>query len=165
MKKIICLILSVLMLLSLAACGGGEDTTGTTAPAPAKELNLTETYTTITSGVTMPEMLQVSGDMLLDLYGIKGDDCKQLLVYICSNSLQADEIWMIEAKDAAALETLKALAQSRIDQKDAESITYSPAQNEVVKKAQIIVTGNYLVMICSPDVEAIAAAFRTAAGI
>ncbi len=165
MKKIICLILSVLMLLSLSACGGGEDTTGTTAPAAPKELNLTETYTTITSGVTMPGMLQLDSDLMLDLFGIKAEDCKQALVYICENSLQADEIWMIEAKDAAALETLKTLAQSRLDQKDAESITYSPEQNKVVKKTQIIVTGNYLVMICSPDVEAIATAFRTAAGI
>ena len=165
MKKIICLILSVLMLLSLSACGGGEDTTGTTAPAAPKELNLTETYTTITSGVTMPGMLQLDSDLMLDLFGIKAEDCKQALVYICENSLQADEIWMIEAKDAAALETLKTLAQSRLDQKDAESITYSPEQNKVVKKTQIIVTGNYLVMICSPDVEAIATAFLTAAGI
>ncbi len=165
MKRIFSLLFAMMMVLSLAACGGNADTTAGSTPAPVKDLNLTETYQTVTNGVQMPEMLLIGNDMLLDLYGIRPDDCKQALVYICSNSLQADEIWMIEAKDATALETLKNLAQSRLDQKDAESITYSPAQNEIVKKAQIIVTGNYLVMICSPEVDALAAAFRTAAGI
>ena len=159
MKKIVCLLLSMVMLLSLAACGGKDSDNS------PKELNLAETYTTITQNVQMPGMMQLDSELMLDMFGIRSEHCKQAVVYLCENSLQADEIWMIEAKDAAALETLKGLAQSRIDQKDAESITYSPAQNEVVKKAQIIVTGNYLVMICSPDVETIAAAFRTAAGI
>lgn len=167
MKKIFAVWMALILVLSLAACGENGNTTGSTQgnTAAPLQLNMTELYTNITKDATMPEMIQVGSDMLLDLYGIRPEDCKQSLVYICSNSLQADEIWLLEAKDAATVETLKNLAQSRIDQKDAESITYSPAQNEIVKKAQIIVVGNYLVMICSPDVEAMAAAFRTAAGI
>ena len=103
--------------------------------------------------------------MLLDLYGIKAEHYKQAQVYLCSNSLQADEIWLIEAADEAALATLKTLAQNRLQQKDDESLTYSPAQNAVVKKAHLATYGNYLVMIVSPDVDTIATAFRTAAGL
>lgn len=164
MKKIFALIAAVLMLLSLAACGGNDNTTGGTN-ATVKQLNLEETYATITSGANMPEMYAVKPEQMLDLYGIREEYCNQAVVYICVNSLRADEIWLLEAKDAAAMATLKGLVDSRIEQKDAESVTYSPEQNAVVKAAQIIEAGNYLVMIVSPDAETIANAFRTAAGI
>ena len=60
---------------------------------------------------------------------------------------------------------LKQMAQNRLTAKDEESVTYSPEQNAVVKKAVLETYGNYLVMIVSPDVETIAAAFRAELGV
>ena len=165
MKRILSFVFALMMVLSLAACGGKEDTTGTTQNNTPKELNLAAVYTTITSGVEMPDMMSVDSDMLLDLYGIKAEYCKQSVVYLCVNSLRADEIWLLEATDAASMEALKNLVQSRLDQKDAESITYDPEQNAIVKAAQVIEAGNYLVMIVSPDAIVIRDAFIQAADI
>ena len=170
MKKILCVIFALTMVLSLAACNQENPTTagtqGTTKPTEApKALNMAEVYTTITSGVTMPQMMSLDESMMLDLYGIRAEYCKQAAIYLCENSLRADEIWLLEATDAASMATLKTLMQNRLDQKDAESITYDPEQNAIVKAAQIIESGNYLVMIVSPDAAAIAEAFRSAAGI
>lgn len=175
MKKLVSLLLIVLTVLSLAACGNEANPTttapkptGTTAPtnpAGPKQLNLTETYAAITAGADMPEMMQVEEDMLLDLYGIKAQQYKQAQVYLCVNSLRADEIWLIEAADAEALAALKTLAENRLTAKDEESVTYSPEQNAIVKKAHLATYGNYLVMIVSPDVETITAAFKTEAGV
>lgn len=159
MKRFLSFLMAALMLLSLTACGGD-----TTTAAP-KQLDLAATYTDITKDAQMPEMMKLETDLLLDLFGIRTEYCSQAVVYICVNSLRADEIWLLEAADEAAMESLKALVDSRIAQKDAESITYSPEQNAVVKAAQIIQAGNYLVMIVSPDAQTIAEAFRTAAGI
>lgn len=164
MKKLFCAILACMMLLSLTACGDNGNTTGGANNTPL-ELNLSEIYTTITKDAQMPEMMQLETDMLLDLFGIRAEYCNQAVVYMCVNSLRADEIWLLEAKDAESLAALKNLAQARLDQKDAESVTYSPEQNAVVKAAQVIEAGNYFVMIVSPDAAAIAGAFRTAAGI
>lgn len=166
MKQFMSILLVVFTLLSLCACQSNENPT-TTAPANKEplQLDLAATYATITTGVQMPDMMYIEEDMLLDLYGIKAEHYKQAQVYLCSNSLQADEIWLIEAADEAALATLKTLAQNRLQQKDDESLTYSPAQNAVVKKAHLATYGNYLVMIVSPDVDTIATAFRTAAGL
>lgn len=147
---------ALMLVLSLVACGGDKG---------PKELNLEETYTAITQNVEMPEMMQLDQDLLLDLFGIRSEYCNQAVVYICVNSLRADEIWLLEAKDADSLATLKQLAQARLSQKDAESITYDPEQNAIVKAAQIIEVGNYYVMIISPDAADIAAAFRAEAGI
>ena len=174
MKKLLCVLLIAATVLSLAACGKDTNTTtapngsqpaGTTLPAGPKQLNLAETYTAITGSVQMPDMMRIDEDMLLDLYGIKAGQYKQVEVYLCSNNLQADEIWLIEAVDAQALAALKALAEARLQQKDDESITYSPAQNAIVKKAHLATYGNYLVMIVSPDVDTITAAFMTQAGV
>lgn len=174
MKKLLCVLLIAATVLSLAACGKDTNTTaapngsqpaGTTLPAGPKQLNLAETYTAITGSVQMPDMMRIDEDMLLDLYGIKAGQYKQVEVYLCSNNLQADEIWLIEAVDAQALAALKALAEARLQQKDDESITYSPAQNAIVKKAHLATYGNYLVMIVSPDVDTITAAFKTQAGV
>ena len=73
MKKILCVIFALTMVLSLAACNqenpntaGTQGTTGTTA-APTT-LNMTEVYTTITSGVNMPQMMSLDESMMLDLY-------------------------------------------------------------------------------------------------
>lgn len=164
MKKIIAFTLVMMMLFSLTACGSKEEADDTTTTAQT-QLNLENTYTQITSGVEMPDMYTLDAEQMLDLYGIRQEYCNQAVVYICVNSLRADEIWLLEAKDADSLETLKGLVNSRIQQKDAESATYDPEQNAIVKAAQIIEAGNYLVMIVSPDADAIAAAFRTAAGI
>lgn len=163
MKRILSLIFVLIMVLSLAACGGNNTTTG--GQQGPKELNLSETYAAITKDANMPEMMPLDSELLLDLYGIRSEYCKQCVVYICVNSLRADEIWLLEATDAASMATLKQLAQSRLDQKDAESANYDMEQNAIIKAAQVIETGNYLVVIVSPEAAAIAAAFRTEAGI
>lgn len=172
MKRIVSALLIVMTLLSLSACEKEADPTTngatvTTAPVnkEPQNLNLTETYAAMVKGVQMPDMLNIEGDMLLDLFGVRAEHYKQAQVYMCSNSLQADEIWLIEAANEEALATLKNLAQARLQQKDDESITYSPEQNAVIKKAHLATYGKYLVMIVSPDVEALTAAFKTASGV
>jgi hypothetical protein len=186
MKKILCVLLVALTLLSMVACQGSEPTTAkpatptttakptsptdpepTTSPTVGgpKELVLSEVYTKIISGVEMPDMMPVDADIMLDMFGIQAAQCKQAQVYLCVNSLRADEIWLIEATDEAALAQLKQMAQNRLTAKDEESVTYSPEQNAIVKKAHLETYGNYLVMIVSPDVETIAAAFKAEAGV
>ena len=76
--------------------------------------------------------------------------------------MMAAEVWLIKASSAEALNELKAKAEKRLEYLDAESITYSPEMNKVVKKAQVIVRGDYLAMICSQNVEALAKIFNEA---
>ena len=166
MKKFVSILLIAAALLCLAACQGNETPTTTAAASNRpKQLTLSETYTAITKDADMPEMMRIDEDMLLDLYGIQAEQYKQVEVYLCVNSLRADEIWLIEATDADALAKLKTLAENRLTAKDEESVTYSPEQNAIVKKAHLQSYGNYLVMIVSPDVETITAAFKTEAGV
>jgi hypothetical protein len=141
-KKIMKRIIAVLLLVALlAGCG-----------STAKNVNMEELYAALES-VGMPEMVSLKADMMLDFYGIKAEDVKQAVVTVCSDGLRADEVWLLEAVSADAAAKLKGLAENRLKQKDAESVTYSPEQNAIVKKAFLTVEGNYVILIVSPDVE------------
>ena len=97
MKKITAILLCAVLLLSMAACGG--------EPAPEKKnVDLNAVYESF--GASLPEMWVLDEDMMLNMFGIKAEDCTQVITAIVSTGLNVDEVWLIEAKDAAALEQL-----------------------------------------------------------
>lgn len=158
MKKIIAAILTVLLL-----CGCGAQTAAPTDAVPAEPVDMQALYAQL-EAVGMPNMLELDETMRLNIYGIRAEDVKQVKVMICTDGLRADEFWLIEAVDEAAAQKLKGLAENRVKQKDAESITYSPEQNVIVKKSVVETVGRYVYFICSPDVEAMTDIVRTALG-
>ena len=151
MKKVISLILALALVLSLAACGGKEKAT-------AVDLNaLYESYSQY-----LPDMFTMDEMTMMDFLGIDVADCTQFQVAVCSEGMRSDEVWLIEAKDQAALENLRQLAQTRIEAKLDETVTYAPDQYVVVEKAQIVENGLYLALFISPEVDAMVAGFEAA---
>lgn len=151
MKKVISLILALALVLSLAACGGKEK-------APSVDLNtLYESYSQY-----LPDMFTMDEMTMMDFLGIDVADCTQFQVAVCSEGMRSDEVWLIEAKDQAALENLRQLAQTRIEAKLDETVTYAPDQYVVVEKAQIVENGLYLALFISPEVDAMKAGFEAA---
>ena len=154
-----------LLLCAALLCGCGAQTPAgeTAATGHAEPVDMTALYTRL-EAMDMPEMVELDEGLRLDLYGIRSEDVKQVKVMICTDGLRADEFWLIEAVDEAAAQKLKGLAENRVKQKDAESITYSPEQNVIVKKSVVETVGRYVYFICSPDVEAMTDIVRTALG-
>lgn len=153
MKKVLVVCLVLILLMGMTAC---EDT--------AVTMDMQEVYSNICSTVQVPDMLTLNESLMLDYCGIRAEDVVQAVVVICADSLRTDEIWLLEAKDAAAAEKLMSLAQKRLTKKGEESITYSPAQYAVVEKAQLLQEGNCIALLVSPDSEAMAQVFLSAAG-
>lgn len=151
MKKLLAFVLAVSCLLGLCACGGQE----------AVDLDLAEIYAKM-ADATDEQLVQISQERVLDLYGIKPEQCTEQLIYSYNSGMMAAEIWLLKASSAEAMTALKAKAEKRLEYLDAESITYSPEMNKVVKKAQIIVRGDYIAMICSQNVDALAKIFNEA---
>lgn len=158
MKRNICILLIACVLL-LAGCT--PQTPERTEPAAV--LDMQQIYLSFTPH--MPEMISMDDAMLLNYCGVETVDCIQSVAAICSDGLRTDEIWLIEAKDAAAADKIAALAQSRLQAKAEESASYSPEQYAVVQKAQLLRSGNYLALIVSPQVETLSQLFKSAAGI
>ncbi len=153
MKRVMSLILILAAFVSLTACGGEK------APE-AKQVDVAALYETMQQ--TLPEMILMDEETMLNFFGLEARDCAQVVTAICADGLKTDEVWLIEAKDAAALERIQAMADSRLRAKADETVTYSPEQYKVVEKAQVLVNGNYLALLVSPDVDALKAAFEAA---
>ena len=152
MKKVLTLILALCLVLSLAVCGGkAEEAVSVDVAA------LYESYSQY-----MPDMFYPDDATLMNFLGINAEDCAQYKVAICAEGMRSDEVWLIEAKDQAALENLRQLAQTRIQSKLDETVTYAPDQYVVVEKAQILENGLYLALLISPDVDALKAGFEAA---
>lgn len=151
MKKWICLLLCLAMVLDMTACGEKEE---------AKSVDVSALYESYSD--YLPEMFYPDEDTLLNFLGILADDCTQYQVAICAEGLRADEVWLIEAKDQTALENLKQLAQTRVQAKLDETVTYVPDQYVIVEKAEILTNGLYLALLISPDVETLKAGFEAA---
>lgn len=155
MKRLIALFLA-LMVFCMAGCSG----TANNKQEPA-QIDMSQLYTQMET--TLPQMVELDEAMMLNLCGIKAEQCKQAVVAIANDGLRADEVWLIEAADADALAALKTMAENRIKYKGEESITYSPQQYEIVQKGKILTEGSYLIVLVSPDVETLEAAYKTAA--
>ena len=165
MNRFLAMLLAALMLLSLAGCNSAPqpETQGTTAPAVTTvPADMEKIYAEMAE--KMPEMIRMDETTMLNFCGIRAEDCVQVVAAICADGLITDEVWLIEAKDEAALEQLKTLAETRLQMKAEESITYSPEQYEVVQKAKILTNGLYMALIVSPDVDVLAAIFQASAG-
>lgn len=152
-KRLLLICLAFVLLIGTTGCDSG-----------AVKIDVEKVYTDIGAAVQVPEMLPLNESLMLDYCGIRAEDVNKAVVVICADSLRTDEIWLLEAKDAAAAQRLMDLANKRLTKKGEESVTYSPAQYAVVQKAQLLQEGNYIALLVSPDSEAMAQVFLKAAG-
>jgi Flp pilus assembly protein TadD len=151
MKKTIAIVLALVLALSMTACGGS---------AEPKKADLAALYETMTA--TLPMMLPMDETTMMNFLGIDAADCVQAAVAICAEGLRADEVWLIEARDADALSRIQTLAENRLKAKADETVSYNPEQYAVVEKGQLFTEGNYLFLLVSPDVDTLKAAVDAA---
>ena len=146
MKRTISILLLLTALLGLAGCGKPA------ADAP----DFQAVYESMTAVSDMPDMVVVPNGKGEFLFGIAPEDCKQEILAICRDSLLADELWLIEARDKEAADRIEALAQNRLQQKAAELENYLPEQYQVVQQAQLSREGNCVVLLVSPRAKELA---------
>ena len=114
MKKFLSLMLVLALVLSMAACGGKAEKTASVDLGA-----LYESYSQY-----LPDMFRPDEATMLDFLGIPVEDCANYQIAICAEGMRADEIWLIEAKDADALARLKTLAETRMTTKADERYVY-----------------------------------------
>ena len=158
MKKSVFLYLVLVIAILFTGCA--KKPPENSAPPASIALDMAAIYNKMNKSVDMPKMLELDDTMKMDFCGVDASKCKQAYMYICEDSLRADEIWLIEANDEAYLKEIETLLESRIKAKEAESITYSPEQHAIIQKHKVIRSGNCIVLIVSPDVDALAKAVQ-----
>ena len=149
MKKLVSFLLSVTLLLTLAACGkGGDD-------APAKEVpDLNQYYEDFMA--TLPEddrpaMMDVDADLLSQTYpGLENIQTKQLVAKVAMISMVAYEFVLVETENTADVETVTAIFQARIDYQ-IENGAFYPMTLEGWEHAEIVTQGNVVALIVAQD--------------
>lgn len=158
MKRIMAGLLSLLLVFSLAACSGGDD-------KASFRMDVQEVYQQLIALPDMPAMIELPEDKALDFLGLDMSQCVQAVAAISAMNIQADEIWLVEAKDSSAAAEIEELARSRVQQRMEEFKNYAPDQYQVLESAAILREGNYVVLLVSQNTEALKAAFDKAVGI
>lgn len=157
MKKLICALLAVMMLLSLTACGGGTKTEEKNVPAP----NMTDVFASMHAQLPS-DAVAFSSEYVFDAYGVKAEDCKQQVVLSYYDGTVTAEIWMIEAVNKTALKEIKKLAEARLDSMKDQFQSYDQNAYALTKKAKLFTEGDCLVFFVSENVDQLMEIYKSA---
>lgn len=161
-NTLLCLMLA-LCLLALCGCSdSAAPATTAAAETAAAHADLAQLYTQMAD--KLPQMIEMEPDMMLDYCGIDPEQCVQAVAATNSNGLETDEIWLLEAVDEAAADTLEEMAELRLKMKAEETESYAPDQYAVVQKAKLLREGTYLALIVTPEAAELAEMFQAALG-
>lgn len=136
----------MLVVLALSACAKKE--------APPKP-DLDTLYESMCAVEGMPAMLTVPADRAEYIFGLMQADCAKSVTAICENSLQAEEIWLVEAVDSAAADRIEELAKARLVQKGEETRDYLPEQYLIVEKGRVLRDGERVYLLVGAQIDAL----------
>lgn len=157
MKRFAALLLSVLLVLSLAACGGKEEAKTADPKSLADDM--------LKALSAQGEMIELTGDTAANYYDL-GEAVSEYRVYMSSMWI-AEEVAVFKAGDAKDVDAVKGICDKRIaDLKDSFD-GYLPEEYTVVEEnAQVLASGDIVALVIGSKegVEAAKAVFDKALG-
>lgn len=149
-RRLALMLLAALLLLT--GCAGPARN-----QAPA---DLNAVYQAMEQAGVLPDMVAVPQDMLPDFYGIQPEMFSSAVFMVSADSLLADEVVLIRAKDGASAAKILSLLHARMAAKAEEAQAYSPEQYAVIRRGQVLSKGQDLALIVSPQAEKLLALYR-----
>ena len=110
-------------------------------------------YAQIRAQIACPDMLELDERTIGNYLGLQSGEYRDGRFYLCSNNLKADEIWLMELADEAAVQTMLTRATERIAVKAGSYEQYLPEESEIARRGIAVAKGNYLALFLSPDAE------------
>ena len=133
--------------------------------APAGSVDLNAFYTSLvdTYGENFPANMNLCEmeEMLEGFYpGLAAIPARQMTVYQPMMNAVVCEIALIELENAADVEAVKAILQTRIDEQVAGGAWYPESIEGWKNNSRIVVNGNFVMMIAYSDCDAVVEAFN-----
>ncbi len=151
MKRIVCLVLAVVCMLSLFACNKGENTTG-------KDIDIQAVKEQIITDLKAEGAMDLAPARLLALYGIEEADIADSACYVTMDGVFPDEIVIIKATDSDAAKRVEEKLNTRLEEIKVQSQSYDPANYAIAQECKVLKEGNTVALFMSPnhaDMEAI----------
>lgn len=142
MKRLLFPALILALALLLSGCAG-----------PQNSRSLKDTYAAIRQAEVLPEMVAVPEDMVRDFYGIDPAWYEEAVFQVASDSLLADEVVLIRAREEADADRILMMLKERLSAKAEEAKTYSPQQYAIINRGQILAEGRELALLVTPRVD------------
>lgn len=128
--------------------GVGEESTN---KEDKKITSMFDMYEEVSAQVGLDDLMNLDGDTLENYYMISSANYSECAAFQSEDAVVPEIVMFIRAKDAKSVEALKKNLQDFKEMKENELQTYSPKGYEQVKNGEIIVNGNNLFLVISPD--------------
>ena len=138
MKKVLCMILALVLLVSLAACGAEPATKDIAA---IKEQIVTE--------LAIEGAMDIPTERLLDLYGIDPASVKTSACFVTMGGAFPDEIIMVEAADSAAAKEIAKKLETRLADVSNQAQNYDAESYAQFQKCKVQSSGVYVALFIS----------------
>lgn len=173
MKRIISILLCVMCLTLLVACGADSkgDNTSTqlqnqqqnvSADTAGDSVDLNAIKYQIISDLSMEGTMDMDTAMLNSLYGIEEADVKDSACFATMEGVFPDEIIMVRAADSDAAGRIEEKLQTRLAAVLAQSKNYDAENYEIAQKCKVTVNGDVVALFVSSQHEAMQVIFDSA---
>lgn len=143
MKKTVAFCLSLVLLLSLAGCGGS---------ATAKNVPVKEIVSDIVKNAEFEDQLmEMDASVVGNFYKLDESKISEYQIYTSATMSTPEEIAVFKVSDSKYLSELKKEAENRIATKSEEYEDYRPEQMPKLKNASVTTVGDYLLLAISVD--------------
>ena len=149
MIKMLAAALAALMALSLSACSGDGENSGSTASdgsavevaALAKEMLDATSWN--------DEMIQISEDVVPNYYTIP-DNVEEYVVYLCPTGATVEEISVFKTSDGKTADMESAI-DNHIQARITEYESYRPEEVKKLNSATVVASDGYVAVIIADD--------------
>mgnify|MGYP001386748848 CR=1 FL=1 len=151
MKRILSIAAAVLaMALALSGCGKGETYTS--------DKTVAQIAGDVMGSVEFAMGMEASEEELSEYYGITKENYTEIYAYN-GMMISADTLYIAKAADGKA-DALKAEFESRLAAVQQSFEQYLPDAYEMAKNGEVVVRGDYVMLVISADNEKAIAAFE-----
>lgn len=156
-KRLTLCIVSVMLLLLLAGCGGGQ--TGGIKCTKAVEAAL-EKVEIAAVDTTVGYEEEVYEDNFQRLYNFSMDQVDDGAIAYASDGGNADEISIVHVKDSGDVSGVKKYMEARLEKRLQDFQNYKPEEVGKIENGKVVVQEQYVVLVISNKADDIISAIR-----
>ena len=112
-------------------------------------------YSSIERSVQLPAFIEMDEEYLTDYYNLDFSRIEDFVYVQNEDSLKVDTIIIIETKDRDYVDFVKITLNNILEQMRAETQSYSPENYNIIKKSEVVVSGNLVYLVMSNDYDQI----------
>lgn len=136
------LVIAVLFAAVMIGCSGKPE-------GGRSDVTVAELAERLKQAVKLDELKQRDKETLQRLYHLRGDEVEDFVLYTAVSNVKADEVAVIQAKDAAQAERVKQQVSKRIDAQTVKFKDYRPEEYALVQKHVLKSEGRFVLFAVS----------------